>query len=140
MPSKRTQDEWESFLVHTKIGASRKLGRLTPAQRWIWVGGVLALAAKSPIRGHLLIELDEPAVAAQDVALAAGVTPAAARTALESFRRLNLIEPDDELGCERVRNWSKHQPSIRDEASKARERKRRQRRRDTLKAAEKEAA
>lgn len=128
--------EFDSFLVHTKIGSSRKLGRVPASHRWVWVAGVLALAAESPIRGSLLIQVGEPAADKYDIARMAGVPVATAAKALEAFKRLGMLDWDSELECLRVRNWDRYQPQPPSEArDRARERKRRQRHREALKRA-----
>jgi hypothetical protein len=45
---------FDSVLVSIDIGASRTIRRLNVGERWTFIAGVLALAAKSPIRGALL--------------------------------------------------------------------------------------
>ena len=99
--ARRTYDR---FLVHTKIGTNRKLGRLTPAERWCHVAGVLALAAESPVPGHLLIAEGVPVTEA-DVAKQADVSPALARRTLGALRDLSILAYDREAGCEYVHDW-----------------------------------
>jgi hypothetical protein len=100
---------FDHFLVHQDIGQSRKLYRnLTPAERWCYVGGVLALAAAAPIRGRLLVG-DERADES-DVARQANVSVAIARATLAKLREIERLVPDEEFDCERVHDWDEHNP------------------------------
>lgn len=96
-------------MVAYKIGADLQLRQVTPPQRWVWVAGVLALAAQSPIRGHLL---DVKAIPVTEKAIAdeASVMPRIARDALAAFRDLDLVQVDDELGCEWIPNFKLYNP------------------------------
>lgn len=100
---------YDRFMVANKIGADRQLRRVPAGQRWVWVAGVLALAAQSPIRGTLLL-VDADPVTYKDIAEEASVTPALARKAVISFRTLGLLLPDDELGCDVVPNFDLYNP------------------------------
>lgn len=118
---------FDRFMVADDIGTNRKLRRLPVAQRWVYVAGVLALAAQSPIRGALLIADGEPATE-DDVAMQATVPVKDARAALAAFRRLGMLDADED-GVEWVHDWDKmnKDPKPSDEPSAARDRKRRQR-------------
>lgn len=120
--------EFDSILLRVEIGASRKLRRFTPEQRWCVVAGVWALAAKSPLRGYLLVAENVP-VEVDDVAEQAGVKPAIARAALAKMRELGMLETDNEAGAEHVHDWHQHQREPKQSESREawRERKRRQR-------------
>lgn len=120
---------FDRFMVAVDVGTNRKLRRLPVAQRWVYVAGVLALAAQSPWRGALLIALDEPATD-DDVALQATVPVKDARAALTALRGLGMLERDED-GVEWVRDWDKMNPEPRasDSAEATRERKRLQRER-----------
>ncbi|HEY0391008.1 MAG TPA: hypothetical protein VGC63_04800 [Solirubrobacterales bacterium] len=96
-------------MVALKIGADRQLRRVPAQQRWVWVAGVLSLAAQSPIRGHLLL-VDADHVTAKDIAEEASVGIGVARKALASFRTLELVQMDDELACEFVPNFLLYNP------------------------------
>lgn len=123
--------EFDSIMVRVEIGNSRKLRRLTPDQRWCVVAGVWCLAAKSPVRGYLLIT-DKESVTAQDVAEQAGVKLSVARSTLARMRDLDMLEVDDELHGEHVHDWHLHQkePKSSETPEAWRERKRRQRERE----------
>lgn len=96
-------------MVAYKIGADLQLRSIPESQRWVWVAGVLALAAQSPIRGHLL---DAKAMPVTDEAIKAEASakPRIAREALAAFRDLDLIQVDDKLGCEWVPNFKLYNP------------------------------
>jgi len=119
-------------MVAYKIGADLQLRQVAEQQRWVWVAGVLALAAQSPIRGHLL---DAKAMPVTDKAIRdeASARPRIARDALTAFRDLDLILVDDELGCEWVPNFKIYNP---DPPAKSKEgerlRKREQRARERI--------
>jgi hypothetical protein len=126
----RYERPYDKFMVAYKIGADRQLRRVPAQQRWVWVAGVLALAAQSPIRGALLL-VDADPVMPKDVADEASVTVHLARKALASFRSLGLITPDDELGCDLVPNFNLYNPppsstSIEGERLRKREQRARQ--------------
>ena len=115
---------FDRFMVANSIGTNRKLRRLPVAQRWVYVAGVLALASQSPIRGALLITDSEPATE-EDVAQEATVRLAEARAAMESFRRLGMLERDAD-GVEWVHDWDSMnkdpKPSDSPDATRARKR------------------
>lgn len=115
------------FMVADDIGTNRKLRRLPVAERWVYVAGVLALAAQSPIRGALLISDGEP-VTDQDVAMQATVPVKTARSAMDALRGLGMLERDKD-GIEWVHDWElmNKDPKPSDAPEATRERKRRQR-------------
>lgn len=123
--------EFDSILVRAEVGGNRKLRRFTPEQRWCVVAGVWCLAAKSPVRGYLLVAENVP-VEVDDVAEQAGVKVATARSTLQKMRELGMLERDEELGVEHIHDWHTHQPEPKSsETPEAwRERKRRQRARE----------
>lgn len=121
---------FDRFMVSNSIGTNRKLRRLPVVQRWTYVAGILALASQSPIRGTLLITDGEP-VTAEDLAEEATVKVADARAALESFRKLGMLDRD-EHGIEWVHDWDvmNKDPKPSDSPDATRARKRAQRERD----------
>lgn len=123
---------FDSILVSIDIGASRTMRRLSVAERWTFVAGVLSLAAKSPIRGALLIARGEP-VSTDDIAEQAGVTKAIAQGAMDKLIRLDVLEWDEEIGGYIVVNWNDYQrePKSSDSREAWRERKQRQRDKET---------
>lgn len=52
------------FRVYTEMVRDRKIRRLTPAQRWIWVA-ILCAAGESPERGRLVVVHGVPMTAAE---------------------------------------------------------------------------
>ena len=119
-------------MVAYGIGGDVDLALVPEGQRWVWVAGVLALAAQSPIRGHLLNKAAEP-ITSRDVAAAAGAKRALTLKALDHFRSRGMIVPDDELACEWVPNFKLYNfdpPSSSTEGERLR--KREQRARQTI--------
>lgn len=123
---------YDKFMVAYKIGADLQLRQVPPPQRWVWVAGVVALAAQSPIRGHLL-DVKAMPLTNEAIAEEASVKPRLSREALTAFRDLDLILGDDELGCEWVPNFKLYNP---DPPAKSKEgerlRKREQRARERI--------
>ena len=119
---------YTKFLVDDGIGTDRLLRRLTVAERWCFVAGVLATANKSPERGWLLIEHGEPATV-RDIAEEAGVTRAVADAAVSKLEGLGQLLWDEQQQAFRVIDWDavqvRQRPS--DSAEATRERKRRSR-------------
>jgi hypothetical protein len=101
---------YDRFMVHTKIGSNRKLRRLKPGERWCHVAGVLAIAAESPVPGHLLIAEDMPATD-RDIADHAGVSLAVAKSTVEKLHELGVLAPDDDAGCVYVHDWDEWNPA-----------------------------
>lgn len=96
------------FMVDVNVGTNRKLRRLTPAERWCHVAGVLAIAAQATVRGCLLIGSADPEP--HDYAEQAGVPLAVVTSTLDKLRELGIIEDDPENGCERVHDWDDFNP------------------------------
>jgi hypothetical protein len=120
---------FDSVLVSIDIGASRTIRRLNVGERWTFIAGVLALAAKSPIRGALLIALQEP-VSLDDIAEQAGVTKAVAKGAVDKLIRLDVLEWDNELNGLIVVNWNDYQREPKASDSRAAWKARKQKQRD----------
>ena len=118
---------FSKFMVDVGIGTNRKLRRLPVGERWVYVAGVLAIAAQSPVRGSLLITDGEPATVA-DIAAEATVPTRLARQAIESLTRLGMLQLD-EYGVFWVHDWDKVNPEPKpsDSPVATRERKRKQR-------------
>ena len=125
--------EFDSIMLRVEVGGNRKLRRFTPEERWCAVAGVWALAAKSPVRGYLLIAENVP-VEPQDIAEQAGVKLSAVKSTLKKMRELGMLEADDELKTEHVHDWHIHQkepkPSETREAWRIRKREQRAGKRD----------
>lgn len=118
-----------AFMVDTEIGGNLKLIGLTDSEFRAHVAGVLPIAAKSQIRGRLLIG-DLPA-SADHVAAQARVKPAVARSALKKLRDVGVVVHDSEFGCERVHEFEDWNPAPKTDRTAA---ERQQRRRDRLRA------
>lgn len=113
--ARRTYDR---LMVATKIGTNRKIRRLRPEQRWAHVAGVLALAAESPIPGHLLVA-DGVCVEPIDVAEHAGVSLAVAEKTMDTLRELGVVKYDGEAACEYVHDWDEWNPAPRNDPTAA---------------------
>jgi hypothetical protein len=121
--------EFDRFMVHVDVGTDEKLAGLTDAERLCHVVGVLAIAAKSPIRGCLLVGDSE--AQPRHVAKRADVSERVARSTLAKLQEVGVLVRDDELGCWRVHNWSKFNPAPKKDNTAA---ERQRRRRDRLRA------
>lgn len=96
---------WFRFYVEAVY--DRKLRRLTPGQRWLWVA-ILAAARQSCIPGYLLVSEREP-MDEHDLADVAGMTPREVAKALPLMEQVGMIERDAHLGCWAVTNWADRQ-------------------------------
>lgn len=122
-----TPRAFNRFMLDVEIGHNLKLIGLTDSEWRAHVAGVLPIAAKSQIRGRLLIG-DLPA-GPEHVAHQAGVKPAVARRTLAKLRDVGVIVPDAEFGCERVHDFEEWNPAPKTDRTAA---ERQQRRRDRL--------
>lgn len=116
-----------AFMLDVEIGGSLKLVGLTDGEWRAHVGGVLPIAAKSPIRGRLLI--GDLRAGPEHVAAQARVRPIVARRALEKLRGVGVIVNDLEYDCERVHDFEAWNPAPKVDRTAA---ERQQRRRDRL--------
>jgi hypothetical protein len=117
---------FDRFMVDVEIGRSLKLARLTVPERLCHIVGVLAVAAKAPVRGCLLV--GEHEATAAEVALQSSVSVAVARSTLSKLQDAGVLERDEELDCWRVHDWSDYNPEPKRDATNA-ERQRRYRER-----------
>jgi len=99
---------FDRFMVHVDIGTDEKLARLTDAERLCHIAGVLALAAKSPMRGWLLVGDHEAGPV--EIARRAGVSEKVARATIDKLASVGILTRDDELGCWQVHNWHRFNP------------------------------
>jgi hypothetical protein len=113
---------FDRFMVDVEVGRNLKLGRLKPAERWVYVAGVLPIAAKSEIRGALMVGTTRATDA--DVARQADVTPAVARAALKHLRDLGMLEHDRTLGAEWVHDFEVYNPEPKQDKTAAERAKR----------------
>lgn len=114
------------FRCYTEIKRDRKLRRLPPEHRWVWVV-LMALAKESPLEGQLLISEDIP-LTIDDIADEAAVEPEDAAQAIERFKEQNMLYEED--GVFVLANWDKRQ--FVSDTSTDRVRKHRQRKDETL--------
>lgn len=124
-----TRRAFDRFMVDNEIGGNLKLIGLTDSEWRAHVGGVLAIAAKSPIRGFLMIG-DLPA-GPEHVAAQAHVTVATARNAMRKLREVGVISTDAAIGREYVHDWDEWNPAPKaDHTAAERQRRRREKLRD----------
>lgn len=121
---------YNRFMVDVELGGNAKVGRLTDAEFRCLITGVWALAAKAEPRGALLVA--GQAADERDVARQAHCSPTVAKRTLAKLRQLGMLERD-EAGVEWVHHWDVVNPAPKasDTPEARRERKRRQRDRQT---------
>lgn len=117
---------FDRFMVDVEVGRSLKLARLTVPERLCHIVGVLAVAAKAPVRGCLLV--GEHEASAAEIALQASVTLGVAKSTLVKLQDVGVLERDEELACWRVHDWVEYNPEPRHDATNT-ERQRRYRER-----------
>lgn len=103
----RPKRPWFRFYVEAIH--DRKLRRLVPAHRWLWVV-VLAMARQSPDPGVLLMtsaDGGEP-LTEHDLIDAAALKPAEVRKGMREFERLGMVV--NAGGVWSVSKWSERQP------------------------------
>jgi hypothetical protein len=93
------------FRFYVEAFADRKIRRLTPAQRWLWVA-ILGAARESPRPGLLLVT-DDIAMTEQELADYAGVPVRDVRTALPLMEKLGMVDQSGD--CIMVPNFSARQ-------------------------------
>ena len=108
---------FDKFMVHVDIGTDEKLARLTDAERLCHITGVLALAAKSPVRGRLLVGDYE--AGPTEVARRAGLSERVAKSTIKKLAEVGVLIRDDEYGCWRVHNWERFNPPPKDDPTNA---------------------
>ena len=118
-----------AMMIDVDIAGNLKLISLTDAEWRCHISGVMPIAAKSPIRGRLLVGDD--IATAEHVAHQAHKPVALARRTMDKLRELRVIVPDDEYGCERVHDFEVWNPAPKVDRTAA---ARQQRRRDRLRA------
>lgn len=99
---------FDRFMVYVDIGRDEKLARLTDAERLCHIAGVLALAAKSPIRGRLLV--GELEASPREVGRMAAVSDRVAKSTIDKLVLVGVLLRDDEYDCWRVHNWEVYNP------------------------------
>lgn len=113
-----SRGKFDRIMYMVEIASNAKVGRLSDTEFRCMLTGVWPLAAKSPIRGCLLVgDLEvEPA----DVARQGRCSTAVAGRTLKKMRDLGMLERDDELGCERVHDWDEINPAPKTDPNAAR--------------------
>lgn len=91
--------------LYTDITDDRKLRRLTPAQRWLWIA-MMTEARKSPEPGCLMLT-DGVATTPDDLADIAAVDIEEVHSGLDAFEQQKMIAWDD--GVIMLLNWEKRQ-------------------------------
>ena len=91
--------------LYTDIKNDRKLRRLPPAQRWLWVV-IMTIAKESPKEGWLLLT-EGVAVTAEDLADDAAVSIDEVHAGLKVFAEQRMIKAID--GIYYLVNWDKRQ-------------------------------
>lgn len=99
---------FDRIMVHTEIAHHLKLRRLTDAEKWAFVAGVLPIAGKADLRGALLIG-STPADA-EDVAHQARVSVKVARGCLDKLRAVGMLEFDEDIAGEWVHDFDQWNP------------------------------
>lgn len=95
------------FRFYVEAVHDRKLRRLPPAERWLWVA-TLAAARQSPIPGALMVSVREP-MTFDDLADFAGVPLEVVERAFPRFEQSEMVEHDQNLGAWAVKNWADRQ-------------------------------
>lgn len=94
------------FRFYVEAVHDRKLRRVAPATRWLWVC-VLAVARDSEFPGKCLIGASLPSL--DDWADVAALKPREVKAGLDYFAEQGMTVIDDVLGCVVVTNWDKRQ-------------------------------
>jgi hypothetical protein len=100
--------KFDRFMVHVDIGSDEKLIGLTESERLCHIAGVLAIAAKAPVRGCLIVGDTE--AEAKHIAYRAGVSIRVAKSTLLKLSDVGVLFRDEGLGCYRVHNWEVFNP------------------------------
>lgn len=95
------------FRFYVEALSDRKLRRLTPAQRWLWVA-VLGAARQSCIPGYLMVSEREP-MDASDLADIAAMTVKDVEVALPKFEMAGMLTRNTDLNCWAVTAWDARQ-------------------------------
>ncbi len=118
-------------MLDHEVGRNLKLLRFTVPERWTYIAGIVALAAKSPDRGAMLIAENIP-VTARDVAEQASTSVRVANETLRKARALGMLYMED--GVERVHDFEELNPAPkRDETNAERQARHRAKRRRNAK-------
>jgi len=106
------------FRFYVEACTDRKLRRLTPAERWLWVS-VLAAAKQSAVEGFLLLTEREP-LTVDDLADLAGMKPKEVQTGLDRMIDLGLLHHDSDVNALYVVAWANRQYASDDGSARTR--------------------
>lgn len=95
------------FRLYTETVKDRKIRRLDPAHRWLWIV-VLTAASESPIPGFLVLS-DRESYDAHDLADLAALPVKAVEAGLKALEKVGVIQMDAALGAWWVPKWSERQ-------------------------------
>lgn len=113
-------------MIEVELSGNPKIARFTDAEFACLVKGVWPLAAKSPVRGRLLVHDQE--ATPEDVAHQARCSPRVALRTMQKMWQLGMLERDEDMDCVRVHDWEKINPAPKvDRTAAERQAKRRQR-------------
>ena len=115
---------FDKYMIHVDIGTDEKFATLSDAEFRAHVVGVLAVAAKSPVRGVLLV--GDAVAAPVHIARRAGVSERVASSAIRKLTALGVLRHDEEYDALRVVNFEKYNPAPKVDTTAA-ERQRRHR-------------
>lgn len=123
---------YDRYMLQVGAGKHVKFRRLTVPERYAFFNGVLSLAARSPVRGCLMIGnlAAEPA----DVASECDVTEKVAGAAMDKLRSLGILERDGN-GFEWVHDFEDYNPAPKQDRTAA---QRQQRKRDRERASQRD--
>ncbi len=108
---------FDRFMVHVDVGTDEKLAQLTDVERLCHIAGVLAVAAKSPVRGRLLVGDRE--ATPREIAKRADVSVRVARSTMDKLIDVGVLTRDDDLDCWRVHNWERFNPDPKQDRTNA---------------------
>ena len=91
--------------LYTEITRDRKVRRLSPVYRWIWIT-ILCIAKESPEQGRLMLSKQIP-VTIDDIADESNTSTDDVEKAVEQFKEQFMIEELD--GVLNIINWDKRQ-------------------------------
>ena len=114
--------------LYTEIRNDRKLRRLSPAQRWLWVV-ILTIAKESPEPGSLLLSEGVP-VTVEDLVDDAAIPADEVQQGIEAFIKQKMIEQID--GVWRLVNWDKRQFSSDSSTERVRRHRKKKQQNETL--------
>lgn len=108
---------FDRFMVHVDVGTDEKLASLSSAERLCHIVGVLAVAAKSPVRGRLLVGDRE--ATPREIAKRADVSVRVARSTMDKLIDVGVLTRDEDLDCWRVHNWERFNPDPKQDRTNA---------------------